>query len=89
MLYSLFKNNQFLILIILFFYIKKIFSIIKFEMDGYNRENFYKSKNSGLYLSKSLMKPFKDFINTEGKTKEQRASLEISLLDILLFDSDD
>ena len=50
-------------------------------MDGYNRENFYKSKNSGLYLSKSLMKPFKDFINTEGKTKEQRASLEISLLD--------
>jgi len=58
-------------------------------MDGYNPGNFYKSKNSGLYLSKSLMKPFQDFIKKEGKTKEQRAALEVVLLDILLLDSDD
>ena len=59
------------------------------DNDGYAQENFYKSENSGLYLSKSLMEPFHDFINKEGKTKEQRAALEVSLLDILFFDSDD
>ena len=57
--------------------------------DGYNPKKFYLSPNSGLYLSKSFMEPFNDYINKEGKTKEQRAALELSLLNILLLDDDD
>ena len=57
--------------------------------DGYNPKNFYLSPNSGLYFSKSFMEPFHDFINKEGKTKEQRAALELSLLDILLLDEEE
>ena len=57
--------------------------------DGYNPTNFYLSPNSGLFLSKSLMEPFHEFINNEGKTKKQRAALEMSLLNIIALDDDD
>jgi hypothetical protein len=41
------------------------------DNDGYDQGNFYKSENSGLYLSKSLMEPFHDFINkVKQKNKE-------------------
>ena len=57
------------------------------EKDGYNPDNFYLSPNSDLWLSESLMKPYKNYIES-GVDKGQRASREYVILDTLL-DLDD
>ena len=57
------------------------------KKDGYNPDNFYLSPNSDLWLSESLMKPYKNYIES-GVDKGQRASREYVILDTLL-DLDD
>ena len=52
------------------------------KKDGYDKNNFYLSPNSGLYLSKTLMEPHMDYIN-ETPDKLERAAREMVIFNIV------